>query len=189
MNTEQVDQILWKFLTWTDFNAMNGGFATDQGGSAKHIALPLSRREDIADFFEVPDPGKGGDPVRHEIKVEPVSGIPNSDGPIILRCKPDRRGGEWRIADQDQNRYELWKPSHGFPRGDTWDTEDEYYENNPPIVYFIKGSDGDFHARSVNESTYENLEKFPKQIRTEWVDAAKRNNFGIIDFDAELTSN
>jgi len=76
-----------------------------------------------------------------------------------------------------------------FPRGDTWDTEDEYYENNPPIVYFIKGSDGDFHARSVNESTYENLEKFPKQIRTEWVDAAKRNNFGIIDFDAELTSN
>lgn len=187
MNTEQVDQILWKFLTWTDFNAMNGGFATDQGGSAKHIALPPSRREDIGDFFDVPDPGSQGDPVRHEIEVEPVQGIPGSDGPIILRCKPDRRGGEWRIADQDQNRYELWKPKHGFPRADKWDTEEEYYDDNPPIIYFIKDTDGDFHARAVNESPHENLDKFPEQIRTEWMSAAKRNNFGIIDFNTEQT--
>lgn len=185
MNTEQVDQILWKFLTWTDFNAMNGGFASKKGGSAKHIALPPSRRRDIADFFDVSDPGSQGDPVRHNIKIEPVQGIPGSHGPIILRCKPDRRGGEWRIADQDQNRYELWKAKHGFPRGDKWDTEDEYYDDNPPIIYFIKDTDGDFHARAVNESTRENLDKFPEQIRTEWVSAAKRTNFGIIDFETE----
>jgi len=52
MNTEQVDQILWKFLTWTDFNAMNGGFATDQGvvrntspfrRSAEKISLTSSK--------------------------------------------------------------------------------------------------------------------------------------------------
>lgn len=188
MNTEQVDQILWKFLTWSDFNAMNGGFATDQGGSAKHIALPSSRREDIADFFDVPDPGSQGEPVRHEIEVEGVREIPNSDGPIILRCKPDRRRGEWRIADQDQNRYELWKPKHGFPQEDKWDTEEEYYDGNPPIIYFIKDVDSDFHARAVNESTPENLENFPEQLQTKWVSAAKRNNFGIIDFTSDQTS-
>lgn len=105
----------------------------------------------------------------------------------LIIVEPEHRGGEWRIADQDQNRYELWNPRHGFPRGDKWDTEDEYYDDNPPIIYFIKDADGDFHARAVNKSTSENLDKFPEQIRTEWVSAAKRNNFGIIDFDTKRT--
>ena len=67
MNTEQVDQILWKFLTWTDFNAMNGGFASKKGGSAKHIALPPSRRRDIGDFFAFSGPRRQGDSVRPNI--------------------------------------------------------------------------------------------------------------------------
>ena len=86
------------------------------------------------------------------------------------------------IADQHQNRYELWKPEYGFPELDDFEGKDEYKNSNPPIVYFIRDTDGRFHARAVYRSTVENLANFPDQIRSEWRQASTYKNIGIIDF-------
>lgn len=184
MDPRDWEKLLYRYLTWTDFNAMNGGFATEQGGSAKHISLPPSKRSEIAEFFEVPDPGTSGETVSYEIYVEPVEGYPNSEGPIILTSKPDRRGGEWRISDQHKNRYELWKPEHGFPDSDDFTDSEEYWGGYPPIIYFVKEDADTFHARAVYESRPEFIaENFPERIQQEWHGLSKHNNFSIIDFN------
>lgn len=184
MNTRNVDQVLWKFLTRTDFSAMNGLWAGEKGGSAKHITLPPSKKEKIADFFDVsPFPPAGQNVIDKQLKIEPVEGIPGSEGPIKITCKLDRRGGEWRIADQHQNRYVLWSSDYGFPSPDTvpWE-DDDYYDINPPIIYFVKDSDGNFHARAANDTSSETLSRFPSELSHRWESAGKRNNFGIVRF-------
>jgi hypothetical protein len=184
MDTERVDSILWRFVVWTDFSQIHGGYASESGAGGKHISLPASKHEKVADFFGVPYHQDREDPVKHEIELQPVEGISGSEGPIVLRCIPSRdRGGEWLIADQHKNRYVLWQQEYGFPHIDEFEDSDDYYNSNPPIVYFVKDTDGDYHARAVYESTMDNLEKFPDQIRREWSQASKYNNFGIIDFD------
>lgn len=184
MDTRNVDKVLWKFLTRTDYSAMNGLYAGQGGGSAKHITLPPSKKEEIADFFDVsPFPPTGQNVINKQLSVEPVEDVPGSEGPIKITCKLDRRGGEWRIADQDQNRYALWSTDHGFPSPDEipWDNED-YYDIHPPVIYFVKDTHGNFHARAANDTSPETLRRFPPELAQHWESAGKRNNFGIVRF-------
>ncbi|NEU56547.1 hypothetical protein [Halorussus sp. MSC15.2] len=185
MDTRNVDQVLWKYLTITDFGGMNGIWEGDDGGSAKHIPLWPSKRDEIAEFFDVaPFPPEDQDVVDEQINLEPVEGVPDSEGPIKVSCKLDRREGEWRIANQHNDRYVLWTPEHGFPAKNELPVEDEddYYDSNPPIIYFVKDEQGNFHARSVNDSSYESLEEYPAELVQYWENAGKSNSFGIIDF-------
>lgn len=184
MDTESVDKILWRYVVWTDFNQIHGGYGTDTGAGGKHISLPAGHHEEVADFFDIPYHQHEDEPIEHEIELEPVNGAPGSEGPIILRCTPTReRGGEWMIADQHQNRYELWKPEYGFPKLSDFEDKEDYKNSHPPIIYFVKDTDSAFHARAVYKSTPDNLAKFPDQIRTEWSQASTYKNIGIIDFD------
>lgn len=189
MDTRNVNKVLWKFLTRTDFRAMNGLYASQSGGSAKHITLPPSKKKEIADFFDVsPFPRPGQKVIDKQLEVERVGGVPNSGEPIKISCKLDRRGGEWRIADQDQNRYVLWTPKYGFPSPDELPHEDgeDYYDSNPPIIYFVKDEQGNFHARAVNDTSVETLREFPPELARHWESAGKYSNFGIVNF-ADVT--
>lgn len=187
MSTVNVDAVLWRFITWGDFKSINGLHATNEGGSSKHI--PLTSRNDVVDFFEF-DPTPDADRVvTHAIDVVGVSGIPESAEPIPLTCKLDRRRGEWRIPDQHQNRYELWKPEYGFPDKTelSWRNEEDYYDEAPPIVYFIRDTDEEFHARAVPTTAQEMLQNYPRQLASAWEksrESRNRGNFGIVDFDA-----
>ena len=187
MDGVSVDTVLWRFITWGDFKSINGLHATKDGGSSKHI--PLTSKDDVVDFFDFrPDPDEDM-VVNHSIDVIGVNGIPESSEPIPLTCKLDRRRGEWRIPDQHQNRYELWKPDYGFPDTDeiSWREEEDYYDEAPPIVYFIRDTSGRFHARAVPDTTRETLNDYPDVLAAAWEESRQRRNrgnFGIIDLDA-----
>lgn len=184
MDTEEVDKILWRFVVWTDFKQIHGGYGTESGAGGKHISLPAGNHEEVADFFDIPYHQHKDEPIEHEIELEPVNEIPSSELSITLRCTPTReRGGEWMIADQHQNRYELWKPKYGFPEFSDFDSNEDYKNSHPPIIYFIKDTDSRFHGRAVYKSNSDNLSEFPDKIRTEWSQASTHNNTGIIDFN------
>lgn len=51
---------------------------------------------------------------------------------------PDRRGGEWHIADQYTNRHPAWTRDAGFPA--------KYNPSNPPYVLVFRVRD-QYHAR------------------------------------------
>lgn len=183
---KQADQILYRRLTWSDFDAMHGGFASGSGGGAKHISLSTSMRAEIADFFDVEDPGEDGE-ATYAIEVEPIEGISDSDGPIKVSYEVRGSEGrtEWRIRDQHRNRYVLWDDPW-FPGTGEWDDKEEYRaDGTTPLIYFIKDTDAEFHARALSRSTEENLQKFPAVIRNEWHDAIEsyyqRDNCAIIN--------
>lgn len=117
-----------------------------------------------------------------EIDLIPVEGVPGSEGPIEIACKYDRRSGEWRITDQDQNRYVLWTAEYGFPKPDQYEDKEDYWDSERPIIYFAKDSDGNFMARCVYPPTSERLSKTAPPLRSAWSDISKRNNFGITHF-------
>lgn len=185
-----IESVLWKCLTWTDWKAIHGSFASGGGGSAKHITLPGSKKHQIADFFDVagfPDKDQDEDDITQmvyekDIDLIPVEDVPGSEGPIGIACKYDRRNGEWRITDQDQNRYILWTPDHGFPQPDQYEDKDDYWASERPIIYFAKDSDGNFMARCVYPPTPERLTKTAPPLQSAWSDISKRNNFGITRF-------
>lgn len=188
---KQADQLLYRRLTWSDFDAMHGGFASGSGGGAKHISLSTSMRVEIANFFEVEDPGEEGE-VTHSLEVEPIESIPNSDGPIKISYEVRGSEGrtEWRIRDQHSNRYVLWSDPW-FPEADEWSDNNEYREDNTtPIIYFIKDTESKFYARTLGRPTEENLQMFPTKIRNEWKGAIEgyyaRNNCGIISHLSEV---
>ncbi|WP_380680640.1 hypothetical protein [Salinigranum sp. GCM10025319] len=192
MGQVKVDSVLWRFITRGDFKSINGLHATGDGGSAKHI--PLTSKDVVADFFNF-TPQAGADRViNHSIDVVGVDGIPDSGEPIPLACKLDRRGGEWRIPDQHKNRYELWRPQWGFPDTNeiSWRDDDDYYDEAPPIIYFIRDTDGRFHARAVPDTTQGTLNDYPSQLASAWKKSREqrnRGNFGIVDFstDAQIS--
>lgn len=185
MNQENVDAVLWRFITWGDFKSINGLHATEEGGSSKHI--PLTSKDDVVEFFQFNPTSGANRVINHSIEVVGVSGNPKSAEPIPLTCKLDRRRGEWRIPDQHQNRYELWRPKYGFPDTDeiSWREEEDYYDEAPPIVYFVRDKDGRFHARAVPDTTRETLKDYPDKLAAAWADSRKkrnRGNFGIVEF-------
>ena len=191
MDAVDVDSVLWRFITLNDFKSMNGLHATEQGGSAKHIVL--SSRDAVGDFFNVTAQPRDR-VIRTTIDVVPVSGIPDSGESIALACQLDRRNGEWRLPDQDQNRYELWTPQHGFPAPSeiSWREQEDYYDEAPPIIYFIRDREGRYHARAVPDTTDDTLQNYPATLAHPWQDSREkrnRGNFGIETFaaDAEMS--
>lgn len=149
-------------------------------------------RTEIADFFDVEDPGEEGE-AEHAVEIEPIDGIPESEGPITVsyEVRGSEERTEWRIPDQDENRYVLWDEPW-FPEGDKWNDNEEYREDaTTPIIYFIKDAESKFHARALGTASEENLQKFPAVIRREMRDSIEsyytQNNCGIIDLNARVS--
>jgi hypothetical protein len=59
---------------------------------------------------------------------------------------PDRRGGEWRIADQYSHRHPAWSDRAGFPT--------RFDPSDPPYVLVVK-TDNKYHARFSRASLLE----------------------------------
>ena len=187
---KQAEQVLYKRVTWSDFSAMHGGFSSESGGGAKHVSLSTSMRAEIADFFQLEDPGQQNE-VEHAIELEQIEDIPNSGGPMTVTYEvrgSDR--AEWRIPDQQENRYVLWDQPW-FPAGNSWNQEEYRADDTTPIIYFIRDAESMFHARALGTASEENLQKFPRIIRCEWRDAIesyyRRNNCGIVNLSGGVT--
>lgn len=170
---EKVSKILWRKLTRTDFNDMEGrGAVSGSGGGARHIPLGTQSTIDVASFLGVE---LNSSPVRKTLKIEAAGTIPSSE--IEIAANPNRRNGEWRIANQTANRYPLWSPQNGFP--------DSYDQNSPPIIFLIRTDEGKFHARFTRSDT-NTLDQFPEPIKKKWKDS-KAGDKGIMEINSNNT--
>lgn len=174
---ELLSSILWKKLTETDFNAINGqSNQTQSGGGARHIALGTNNTIDIASFLEVE---LHDQPIEKEIE----SYFLNTPSKLTFRWNPQRRGGEWVIADQASNRHPAWNPQNQFPT--------TYDENNAPIIYIAKTNTGKFHTRFIS-GNHVNALDIPDSISNEWTNASPGdkgiNRFSNINLDDETIS-
>jgi len=165
MNT-MVDQVLFKRLTSTDFNAMRGvAQMAGTGGGAMHIALGV----DNPDSFPIKSFLKTR---RSTITIDTQAHPPNvSPSSLTFDGNPGRRGGEWRITDQRSHRHPCWHDNNGFPT--------RYDENNPPIIFIIRVG-AEYHVRFLMHSDISNVsdllarsvnaQKGILQLRSDWID-------------------
>lgn len=101
-----------------------------------HIALGVdSSNFPIEEFLRAAQP-------KITISTQPW---PGHHGPAYLTFSgnPDRRSGEWHIADQYTNRHPAWTQDAGFPV--------RYNHSNPPYVLVFKVQD-QYHARLAIEA-------------------------------------
>jgi hypothetical protein len=131
-------KVLWRKLSQTDFNAMSGSAAlSGTGGGARHIALGISRPGNDIESFLAPLTGT------------PVT-IPTEAGPkwpkatLTFTSNPERRGGEWLIADQKNNRHPALETEAGFPR--------VFDPANRPVVLVLE-VEGAYHVDWRDEQT------------------------------------
>lgn len=129
------DLLLWRRLTNTDFNAMNGQASPrGEGGGAMHVALGVnSGKLDVAGFLGI-RLAKDKDQSK---RVRTV-GEGGSGGSLIFRRDADRRRGEWTIADQYSHRHPMWSTSAGFPSA--------FVANDAPVLLVFRIG-GRFHVR------------------------------------------
>jgi len=168
---DPVSKVLWRKLTQTDFNDMRGqGAVAATGGGARHIPLGVSSPTfDIETFLGVT---VGNSTLRFPATIESAGNIPSVRLEFV--CNPQRRGGEWTIADQVANRYPLWTEQNGFPTS--------YDPSTPPIIYVVRTSGGKFHARFTNSDSA-SLDRFPDAFKQVWTGTTGSNK-GIIDLSA-----
>ena len=128
-----VDYVLWRQLTKTDFNAMNGKASPrGDGGGAMHISLGVRTREFPIDAFLH---ARGRKTVI--LTTAPLR-TKHPSGKLTFVTNPRRRGGEWIIRDQYSHRHPAWSQSAGFPT--------KYDKENAPYVLVYR-VDGKFHVR------------------------------------------
>lgn len=162
----QHDLLLWRRLTETDFNAINGKAApSGTGGGAMHIALGSDRDVlPIKAYLAVHVKG-------HIAEIETESGTPSiPKGTLTFDGNPTRRNGEWRITDQFNHRHPAWTKAAGFPTS--------YDPTNRPIVFVVRHGNK-FHARF---STEQELRSAIPSLAAH-VDKNKSRHTGIMPFD------
>ncbi len=130
------DKILWRKIMPMDMASILGQAApAGGGGGSRHIVLGADRDwfliHDFLDVTRCEDT---------EVVFQPIHGIVE---PKIIgfSCLASRRGGEWIISRQHNERYPLWTEEHGFPRD-----VDSYDPNDPPVILIIRISN-EYHAR------------------------------------------
>src|SRR5579871_4803972 len=131
------DLVLWRRLTNTDFNAMNGAAAPyGRGGGAMHIALGVANADfAIQQFLQT---------TSTEITIA-TQGWPghHQAASLTFSGNPRRRYGEWRITDQYTHRHPAWTLAAGFPPA--------YDPANPPYVLIFRTQD-QYHVRLATEA-------------------------------------
>lgn len=137
------NELLFRRLSETDFNAVNGkAQQAGTGGGAMHIALGVhTDRFPIKNFIGVTTATK------KTIATEPWVGH-FGDSELTFDGNPARRNGEWRIADQFHHRHPAWTGKEGFPT--------VYDPNDKPIAIVIR-MDGDFHVRLLTEQALDSV--------------------------------
>jgi len=135
--------VLWRRLTETDFNAMNGSASSSgSGGGAMHVSLGVSTPTfPIANFLSA----EGGRDV--QIETQESKGK-YAAGLLKFFSNPGRRGGEWVIRDQYNHRHPAWSIVAGFPK--------KYDPANPPYIFLFKIGRR-YHARFLEEKSLKKL--------------------------------
>lgn len=134
--------LLWKRLTVTDFNGMSGSAAvSDSGGGARHIAIGVSKAGNDVDSFLPPGHGE-------RVKVPTQMGPAWPASALTFATQAERRGGEWRISDQKNNRHPAWTEAAGFPAS--------FDAANRPVILVIKADEG-YHVAWLDEPTLDSL--------------------------------
>lgn len=131
------DLVLWRRLTNTDFNAMNGAAAPyGRGGGAMHIALGIqSTNFPIQQFLQT---------TNTEVTIETQAWPDHhTAAALTFSGNPGRRHGEWRITDQYTHRHPAWTRAAGFPAA--------YDSADPPYVLIFRTQD-QYHARLASEA-------------------------------------
>jgi hypothetical protein len=119
-----LQRVLWRRLTETDFNAMNGkASSSGSGGGAMHVSLGVSTPSFPVDAF-LSASGRTVVPIETQASPGHVSGL------LTFSSNPGRRGGEWLIRDQYTHRHPSWSAAAGFPL--------KYDASNPPYVFLFK---------------------------------------------------
>ena len=151
-----VNQVLWRKLTETDFNAMNGMASPyGAGGGARHIALGVNNSSFPIEKF------LGG---TYQIQALPPAGVAGN-AELAFLSNPERRGGEWLIRDQFNHRHPAWTAAAKFPKN--------YSSSDPPYIFVFR-SGKDFFARFAAEST---LRSFVADLPSSLF--AKRKGIGV----------
>jgi HNH endonuclease len=106
-----IRQVLWKRLTETDFNAMNGNAApSGSGGGAMHVALGVSTSAfPVNEFLDAN--GQQAINIKTEARVGKYA-----TSKLSFLSNPKRRGGEWIIRSQNSGRHPAWDSVSGFPQ-------------------------------------------------------------------------
>lgn len=161
--------VLWRKLTKTDFEAINGEAApSGTGGGAMHIALGV----DNPDTFPIDSFLQTGGSSNITIDTE-AHGDEFGASQLTFDGNPDRRGGEWRINDQYTHRHPAWQTANGFP--------DDYDSDDPPFIFVLRVA-GKFHARFLR---YSDLPAVAPDIWGEISGSANRNK-GIIPLTVSI---
>jgi HNH endonuclease len=139
----------------SDFNAMNAAASPHgRGGGARHVVLGLSAESfPIERFLEA----HGQQNVTIQIAGQPGQ---YSQAPLSFAGNRNRRGGEWLIRDQYNNRHPAWSEATGFPAA--------YDPADPPyLLIFHVGRN--FHARFALDTQLRRLSPriLPRTILTE----------------------
>jgi predicted restriction endonuclease len=142
------NDVLWRRLTETDFNAMHGKASPHgRGGGAMHVALGVGNKTFPIDRFLN---ARGRSNVKIKTAAQPSK---HDDSSLTFGSNPDRRGGEWLIRDQFSHRHPAWSEVAGFPA--------IYNQGDPPYVLVFRVGNA-FHARF---STANRLSKLPPAAR------------------------
>ncbi|MGH8612578.1 MAG: HNH endonuclease [Gammaproteobacteria bacterium] len=144
------DDVLWRRLTRTDFNAMNGiASPSGRGGGAMHISLGVESHD-----FPIREFLRAGS--ARNVQVEIPTRSANYDvATLWFGSNAQRRGGEWLIRDQYSNRHPAWSDAAGFPSN--------YDAANPPYVLVFRVG-GNFHARFASARRIAMISKIPQEM-------------------------
>lgn len=125
------DLLLWKRLFPNDFNAINGAAIAPgaRGGGARHIVLGTEKPDNDVRRFLSPANG-----LEVKVPTQATGNAPPSE--LVFRGDPNRRGGEWLIADQKTHRHPAWSDAAGFPA--LFDVA------NPPVIMVFRTAAGYF---------------------------------------------
>lgn len=182
MDTVAVEAVLWRFINLSNFKAVYDLNESDSGKS--QVDIRLSGKQDVLDFFEIES--NEDDTPSYSIDVIGVTDIPASTDSIEITTNAGR--DEWRIPKQydSEKKYELWKPTYGFPGPDdiTWERKTAYYDEAPPLIYFVRDVEGRFYTRALPDTRTATLENYPEQLASPWAqsrEARRHSNFGVVD--------
>ena len=148
--------IIYRFMTQTEFKAINNLIQSSGGGSQTYIDFPKGsvKDSDWIDFL-----GNQGEEApngyKWHINVKSLS-LGDVEQDVELSC---RRENTNSLREQNNNRIKIWSPKYSsFPSA-----SDIYDEENPLCIYLLKDTEGEiwagwFYPNTCNNVWFMNIE-------------------------------
>lgn len=148
--------IVYRYMTQTEFKAINDLIQSTGGGSQTYIDFP---KGSITDENWIEFLGYKGQEVPNGYKwifnVKSLS-LGDQEQKVELSC---RRENTNSLREQNKNRINIWSPKYStFPSA-----TDNYEESNPICLYLLKNTEGQiwagwFYPKTCNNDWFMNIE-------------------------------